>query len=352
MTERNRDYLKQEFQEGERPSGADFADLIDSFLNKTNDGLAVDNDSNLFLSRGLGLGDSASNVAGTLRFNSGTVQFHNGTTWVDLASGGGVTFQPSGGGGAVAYGGGNVGIGDFAATAPTYRLEVDLGNNASESDRVRFGNAVCSNGSAAFQGYAYFYHQNHASNSAYALRQGPNGNVHLNAPAGQPISIRQNGNQVRLGVTDNGNVVVGSESDLTGAGGFILQVSGSAFKNDGNDMWNNLSDVRLKKDIRALEAGLEQLVQVQPVRFRYNGKAGTPNGHEGIGVIGQEIEKIFPEMVQRLPHNHKDDLDSDDLLTYNGSALTYVLVNAVKELAAKVEKLEAALVEHQQRESP
>ena len=31
MTERTRDFLKPEFKDGERPSGADFGDLIDSF---------------------------------------------------------------------------------------------------------------------------------------------------------------------------------------------------------------------------------------------------------------------------------------------------------------------------------
>jgi hypothetical protein len=346
MTQRDRNYLKQEFKDGERPSGADFADLIDSFLNKTTDGLTVDADSNLGLSRGLKLGDSASTVAGTLRFNGGRVQFHNGTTWVDLASGSEGAFQPVGAGGAVAYAGGNVGIGTFGSP-PTYRLEVELGDNSAESGRVRFGNAVCSSGSAAFTAYAYFYHRSHASNTNYALRQGPTGNVNLNAPTGQTVSIRQNGTQVRLGVSTNGNVIGGGEADLTGApAAAILHVAGDAFKNTpGNNVWSVPSDARLKEDIRDLEAGLQQLLRVRPVRFRFNGKAGTPAGGEGVGIIGQEMEKIFPEMVQRVPHHDADGLDSDDLLVYNGSALTYVLVNAVKELANKVEQLGAALAE-------
>ncbi|ETX04008.1 MAG: hypothetical protein ETSY2_31275 [Candidatus Entotheonella gemina] len=349
MAERNRDYLKQEFQDGERPSGADFADLIDSFLNKTHDGLAVDTDSNLILSSGLGLGDSARDVAGTLRFNGASVQFHNGTSWVNLGSGGGGAFQPSGENGAVAYAGGNVGIGNFADAPPTYRLEVNLGNNTSEAEHVRFGNVVCSNGTGAFQPYAYVSHRNHASNTAYALRQSPQGDVHINAPAGQSVSIRQNGAEVRLAVSDNGNVVVGSASDLLDDDEAVLQVNGAAFKNDGEETWSITSDMRLKEDIRVLELGLEQLIQVQPVRFRYNGKAGTPSGQERIGVIGQEIEKIFPEMVQHRPYQNQDELDGDDLLIYNGSALTYVLVNAVKELATRVERLEEALIGRNRR---
>lgn len=352
MTERTRDFLKPEFRDGERPSGADFADLIDSFLNKASDGLAVDADGNLVLSRGLRLGNSAGTVAGGLRFNGGQVQFNDGTNWVNVAAGGGGAFQPFGATntitGAVVYTGGSVGIGSSAlpfAAAPTYRLEVNLGPNTGTTEQVRFGNAVCGNGAAAFAGYAVFSHQNHASNTNYALRQGPSGNVHINAATGQPVSIRQNGNQVRLGVSATGNVVVGGEADLAGAGTAIFQVAGEAFKSTGSGSWLVTSDARVKEDVRELEAGLAQLRRVRPVRFRYNGRAGTPAGVAGVGVLGQEIEKIFPEMIRRVPGGLTGEPDQEDLRIYDGSALTFVLVNAVKELAGKVERLEQALAE-------
>lgn len=344
MTDRNRQHLKQEFSDGERPSGEDFADLMDSCLNKVDDGLQVDA-GNLVLSQGLGLGDSSRATAGTLRFNGGRVQFHDGTGFVDLASGGGGAFQPSGGAGAVAYGGGNVGIGAFTATPPAFRLEVDLGANSAEADRVRFGNAVCHNGSAAFQAFAHFSHRNHASNNAYALRQGPSGEVQVNAPGGQPVSLRQNGNQVRLAVSAGGSVVVNSQADLPGAGAAVLQVNGDAFKNSGGNNWSVPSDARLKEDVRDLEAGLAELLQVRPVRFRFNGKAGTPAGSEGVGILGQEMEQVFPEMVRRVPSRIDDESGTVDLRVYDGSALTYVLVNAVKQLAAKVAQLEEVLAD-------
>jgi hypothetical protein len=81
------------------------------------------------------------------------------------------------------------------------------------------------------------------------------------------------------------------------------------------------------------------------VRFRYNGRAGTPTGQEGVGVLGQEIEQIFPEMIRRVPGGMDGETDAEDLRIYDGSALTFVLVNAVKELAGKVERLEQALAE-------
>jgi len=62
-------------------------------------------------------------------------------------------------------------------------------------------------------------------------------------------------------------------------------------------------------------------------------------------VLGQEIEKIFPEMIRRVPGGLDGEPGTEDLRIYDGSALTFVLVNAVKELAGKVEQLERALAE-------
>ena len=342
MAIRTRQFLKQEFQDGARPSGADFADLMDSFVNPADDGVTVDGAGNVVLQSGLGLGDSNRTQPGTLRFHQGAVQFHDGANWVSLASGSGGAFQPVGVGGAVAYAGGNVGVGTFL-NPPTHRLEVELGPNATEADRVRFGNAVCSNGSAAFQTHACFSHRNRANNSDFALRQGPNGNVELNSASGQPVSLRQGGTTVALTVSANGNTVVRSANELAGAGAAVLQVNGEAFKTGISNVWTVASDLRLKEDIRELELGLEQLVQVRPVRFRYNGQAGTTPGRECIGIIGQELEEIFPEMIQRVLAEPGDSAEIDDLRIYDGSALTFVLVNAVKELAAKVRTLEAQL---------
>lgn len=350
MSERTRDFLKPEFRDGERPSGADFADLIDSFVNKASDGVSLDADGNLVLSRGVRLGTSAGTVAGGLRFDGGQVQFFNGTAWVSLSTGGGGAFQPVGAAGAVSYGAGNVGVGTFTAAAPpTFKLEVPLGANSGPGEQVRFGNVVCANGSAGSSGFGAFSHQNHASNTNYALRQGPTGATHVNAAAGQVVSIRQGGNTVRLGVSAAGNVVVGAESDLAGAPATaLLQVSGGAFKNDGSATWATTSDARVKEDVRELEAGLSELRQVRPVRFRYNGRAGTQAGLAGVGVLGQEIETVLPETVRRVASSATADQGFEDLRIVDPSALTYVLINAVKELAAQVDRLEQALASARQ----
>jgi hypothetical protein len=345
MSERTRDFLRPEFRDGERPSGSDFTDLIDSCLNKASDGLSVDADGNLVLARGIRLGNSAATVAGGLRFNSGQVQFHSGTNWVSLSTGGGA-FQPAGGSATAVFHNGFVGIGDFSTTAPTYRFEVNLSPNTSVAEQVRFGSVVLSNGSAAFGSHAQIAHQSRASNTDFAMRQASGGAVHINAPTGQVISIRQGGSTVRFGISTNGNTIVGAESELTGAPSTaLLQVGGDAFKNAGSASWLIPSDARLKEDVRELDAGLAELRQLRPIRFRYNGLCGTEAGRAGVGVVAQEIESILPETIKRVPCPFEGDATGEDLRIFDASPLTFVLINAVKELAAKVEQLEQALAE-------
>src|SRR5207248_10658392 len=195
MSEKTRDSLKSKFSDGERPSGSDFGDLIDSYVSKQND---FDGDGNLQLTRGVRLGDSAATVAGGLRFNSNQLQVFTGGAWVNVSSGGGGGFQPPPTVAPVAVvHDGNVGIGTFPA-APTFRLDVQLQANDGPGNQVRFGNVVCCNGAGlANQTFAAIGHQQHATtalvNTNFALRQAPTGEVQLNAPAGQIVSIRQGG---------------------------------------------------------------------------------------------------------------------------------------------------------------
>ncbi len=345
MTERSRSDLAVQFADGERPNGQDFRDVFDSCLNKSSDGLSVDSDQTLVLARGLRLGNSAANVAGGLRFNSGQVQFNDGTAWNPIASTA-VGFAQVGATTAIAYVPGNVGIN--ITTAPTFRLEVNLAANTAESERVRFGNVVCSNGSALFSGSAMISHRNQAGaanpNITYALRAQSTGAVHLNAAGTEVVSIRQN-DTPRISVASTGHVIIGSDSDLTGNTGQALQVNGGGFKNDGNGSWNFVSDARVKEDIRDLDVGLAELCRIRPVRYRYNGRAGTIAGLERVGVLGQEIEEIFPETIERVPNRKSSPEEIDDLRVFNPSALTFVMINAVKQLAKRVEELELALGE-------
>ncbi len=71
-------------------------------------------------------------------------------------------------------------------------------------------------------------------------------------------------------IHENGNVGVGTGFTAPNA---LLTVGGSASK-PGGGSWANSSDRRLKKDITAYDSGLDELLQISPVRYHYNEKSG------------------------------------------------------------------------------
>jgi hypothetical protein len=75
ITQLSRAQLNQEFRDGERPSGDDFASAWLSFLHKSDDGVRVDINGNLELSRGITVKDATAGQAGTLRSTAASCSF-------------------------------------------------------------------------------------------------------------------------------------------------------------------------------------------------------------------------------------------------------------------------------------
>jgi predicted acyltransferase (DUF342 family) len=126
----------------------------------------------------------------------------------------------------------------------------------------------------------------------------------------------------------------------------ILELQGGFGYQPGGGMWLDInSDERTKKDIVDFDKGLAEVMRMRPVRYRFNGTAGMKDdGRVYCGMIAQEVEPVMPEMVAPKPPYSKavsDDMPSD-LKTLNTTPLFYALVNAVKELATRVQTLEGA----------
>ena len=113
-----------------------------------------------------------------------------------------------------------------------------------------------------------------------------------------------------------------------------LDVRGQAYK-PGGGSWAASSDIRVKKDVGDFTPGLSALAEVRPVRYKYNGLGGTNDtGQEYVGVIAQELEKVLPFMVSSKPKKLREsDGETTDIKQVDPSAFTYVLINAVHELA-------------------
>ena len=65
------------------------------------------------------------------------------------------------------------------------------------------------------------------------------------------------------------------------------------------------------------------------------------DGEDKISIIAQEAITAFPECVgSYMTKLEEDDEEDTEVLNWNGHALTFALVNAVKELTARIAALE------------
>ena len=97
--ELSRAELNQEFRDGERPSGDDFASAWSSFLHKGDDNVNINDEGNLELLKGIKLkGAPDDSGAGTLRYDSASqkLQYHNGTSFENISTGAGGAFHKIG----------------------------------------------------------------------------------------------------------------------------------------------------------------------------------------------------------------------------------------------------------------
>lgn len=106
-----------------------------------------------------------------------------------------------------------------------------------------------------------------------------------------------------------------------------FHINGDALAN----AWNLSSDVRLKTNIANLSNSLYKLSQVRGVAFDWHDQDLKTHQPQHLGVIAQEVESVFPQVVT----TNKDGFKSVDY-----SKLVAPLIEAVKELSERLEEQE------------
>ena len=129
--------------------------------------------------------------------------------------------------------------------------------------------------------------------------------------------------------------------------------NGKCYQGDNTTSWSTTSDRRLKKNIVDSSKGLAEINQLRVTNFEYRLKdeidmsefpladdskqvvlGGGQEGKLQTGVIAQEVESVIPECVE---------VSDKGVKTVNADPIMWAMVNAIKELSAKVEELEAKL---------
>ncbi|MEA3495506.1 MAG: tail fiber domain-containing protein [Bacteroidota bacterium] len=81
------------------------------------------------------------------------------------------------------------------------------------------------------------------------------------------------------------------------------------------------SDLRFKKNIQPLENVLERLLTIQPVYYYFKNQRIHPSGKQ-LGVIAQEVNEVFPELVRK---------EDNGYYSVSYSKFSSVLIQAIKE---------------------
>lgn len=165
-----------------------------------------------------------------------------------------------------------------------------------------------------------------------------------------------------------GNVGLAVNGGYVGVGttspSYQLQLTTDSAAKLSTNTWTIASDSRLKTNIQPYTKGLKEILQINPVTYQYNGKGGIGHykvkkkdpqtGEEvetdvvdtallsrtNVGVVAQDIQAVVPESVT----SHKGKINNDDtvetdILDFNSHSLTFILINAVKELKAEIDAL-------------
>lgn len=167
--------------------------------------------------------------------------------------------------------------------AVAFGAGVNLGNSASLADNI---------GLALGGGAAFVY-----GNGSYGILRG----------AGAGVLFQRGGDAATLGSFDN-------------SGNFVAVANVSGF-----------SDARLKTNVQTITGALNLIEQMRGVRYER-----ISTGRTEIGVVAQEMQTVLPEVVIEPVEGA-----ADAYLAVAYGNIVGVLIEAVKELSARVKELEA-----------
>jgi hypothetical protein len=175
-------------------------------------------------------------------------------------------------------------------------------------------------------------------------------NTALGYQAGDTITTGTSNVYVGLNADASANnvtneIVVGPS--ITGKGSNTAFIGGTSGAYNGKNVttWETTSDERIKKNIVDNHDGLDIIKQIRVRSFEYRkseeitdlpAHAAIDKDGVQLGVIAQELRQVLPECVTE---------NSTGTLSVSTDPLVWHLINAVKELSAKVEQLEARLGE-------
>ena len=135
----------------------------------------------------------------------------------------------------------------------------------------------------------------------------------------------------------------GNALNPTTSGFFVAPIRGGgatiplSYNLTTNEITYNTSDIRLKRNIKPINNGLETVMKLNPVSYEKKYSLTDVNyPMKENGFIAQEVQKVLPNLVQEIP-------GKDKLLALNYIPLIPFMVKSIQELEMENNKLKAQL---------
>jgi hypothetical protein len=242
---------------------------------------------------------------------------------------------------------GNAGIG---TSAPAVKLQVSGGADASPAGGGFIVSGSVSGANIAIDDNEIMARSNGAASNLFLNHNG--GNLLINGTnsttSGGNVGIRTTAPAVDVHL--NHGIGSGSTHGLrlenTGTNnedwtfyvqnstGFLELYADGIFRGSFNDVsgaYSAVSDKRLKKDFEPAGVIMPKIMQLGVQK--YNFIKGKPSQLKHYGMIAQDVEKIFPEVV-----NHSVLDNGEDVYTMDYSALGVLAIKAIQEMQPKLEE--------------
>lgn len=119
---------------------------------------------------------------------------------------------------------------------------------------------------------------------------------------------------------------------------FQLQLAADSAAKPTTNTWTIVSDKRIKKNIEDFTDGLEKVLSINPKLWHYNGEGvfeeDDDSSEKHIGIVADDLVENTPYLVGEQEMEIKEKMET--IKTYEGHAIPFMLINAVKELNAEI----------------
>jgi len=105
---------------------------------------------------------------------------------------------------------------------------------------------------------------------------------------------------------------------------------------DGN--YVVLSDRRMKEDIQPMEPILNKIKNLRTVRYEM--ARNNPNHQKSIGMIAQEVQAVFPQLIRQITDHNRNNAPINDALVMDYSSFSVLAIKALQEQERQLLELE------------